>query len=48
MSYNNELDKKSASTLNEVAESITPSKGFKERVDKAILQCCPDMKKKLP
>lgn len=47
MSYNNELDKKIASTLNEVAESITPSKDFKERVDKAILQCCPDMKKKI-
>ena len=46
MNYNNELDKKIASILNEVAESITPSKDFQGCVDKSILQC-PDMKKKI-
>lgn len=47
MSCNNELDKMNASTLNKVAESVTPSKDFKEHMDKAILQYCPNMKKKI-
>lgn len=47
MSYNDEFDKKITSALYEVAKGIVPSKDFKERVDKAILQCYPDRKKKI-
>ena len=47
MNYNNELDKKITDTLHEIAENITPSKDFNERVNRAILQHCPEMKKRI-
>lgn len=47
MKFSDDLDKKITTALHEVAETIKPTKGFTERVDRALLQCCPEMRKKI-
>lgn len=47
MNLDDDFGKEIKDTLQKAAENITTSKGFKESVDKELLKCCPQLRRKI-